>query len=180
MSSRSSDAFAHFYRENLRALRGYIARLMPGAADAEDIANEAFTRVLAATSADRPVPPRAYLFSAAHNLAMNHHRRHRMRGEAPLDEETAVAVADPSPPVDRDLIARERLKLLWEAVDQLPPRCRQVFLMRKIDNMSNQEIAEKLGMSVSAVEKHILKGLRACRAYLDAREGKPAEEANHG
>jgi len=175
MKAGTGDAFARFYRENLHGLRGYLARLLPNSAEADDIANEAFTRVLAASSEERPVPPRAYLYTAAHHLAMNHHRRLRVRGDFadPADYEE---VADSAPPADRDLIARERLNLLWDAVNQLPPRCRQVFLMRKVEQISNSEIAERLGISVSAVEKHIRLGLQSCRAYLANLERDDAVE----
>lgn len=176
MASNQWDAFGRFYRENLPALRGYVARLLQGSAEADDIASEAFTRVFAASSEDRPVPPKAYLFSAAHNLAMNHHRRLKVRGIVQPVEEAQDALADDSPDAEQALIARQRLNLLWEAIEQLSPRTREVFVMRKIERLRNPEIAERLGISVSAVEKHILKGLRACRAYLDEREGYGAPE----
>ena len=169
--ARSGDAFGRFYRENLHALRGYISRLLPHSPDAEDLANEAFTRVLASSTPERPVPPKAYLFSAAHNLAMNHHRRRRVRGH-PVDPDTGNDIPDPAPGVDRELIGRERVDQLWEAVSQLPPRCQQVFLMRKIEHLSNPEIADRLGISVSAVEKHIRAGLISCREYLASFDGE--------
>lgn len=173
MAARPGEAFGRFYRENLHALRGYIARLLPHSSDADDLANEAFTNVLAASTPERPVPPRAYLFAAAHNLVINHHRRHRYRGD-PVDPDTANDMVDPAPAVDRELMGRERVDLLWEAVSQLPPRCQQVFLMRKVEHISNPEIAERLGISVSAVEKHIRYGLIACRKYLASCDGEDA------
>ncbi len=181
MADRGGDAFGRFYRENLRGLRGYVARLLPSAAVAEDVANEAFTRVLAASTTERPVPPTAYLYSTARNLALNHLRGVRVRGEV-AGIEALGDVADPSPAIDREIIARERVRLLWDAVNRLPPRCRQVFIMRKVEQISNAEIAEKLGISVSAVEKHIRQGLRSCRDYLasvEAEEGCEADAAEN-
>lgn len=178
MPARSKDAFGRFYRENLQALRGYVARLMPHAGDADDVANEAFVRVFAASTPERPVPPRAYLFSAAHNVAMNHLRRHRYRGD-PVDPETTHDIVDPAPGADREMIGRQRLDLLWQAISQLPPRCQQIFLMRKVQHIPTPEIAERLGISVSAVEKHIRLGLLSCRKYLaafDEQEKQPHPE----
>lgn len=171
MAARSGEAFGRFYRENLHALRGYIARLLPHPQDADDLANETFTKVLAASTPERPVPPRAYLYSAAHNIVLNHHRRRRHRGD-PVDPDTANETVDPTPSVDRELIGRERVELLWEAVSQLPPRCQQVFLMRKIEHLSTPDIADQLGISVSAVEKHIRHGLISCRRYLASFDGE--------
>jgi RNA polymerase sigma-70 factor (ECF subfamily) len=82
--------------------------------------------------------------------------------------------ADDRPDVERELIARQRVDFLWEALEQLSPTARQVFLMRKIDGMRNTEIAERLGLSVSSIEKHIMRGLRACKEYLDSREEEDA------
>lgn len=173
MAARSGEAFGRFYRENLQALRGYIARLLPNASDSEDLANEAFARVFATSTPERPVPPKAYLYSAAHNLAMNHNRDRKSRGRVVKgDGDDGFEIPDPAPLADRELIGRERVDLLWRAVAQLPPRCREVFLMRKIENLSNADIADRLGISVSAVEKHIRLGLMSCRKYLASFEGE--------
>ena len=176
--ARSGDAFGRFYRDNLHALRGYIARLLPHSSDTEDLATEAFTRVFEASTPERPVPPKAYLFSAAHNLAMNHQRNQRVRGHQ-VDPDNGNEIPDPSPAADRELIGRERIDLLWEAVSHLPPRCQQVFLMRKIEHLSNPDIADRLGISVSAVEKHIRSGLMSCRKYLASFDGEE-EPGNRG
>jgi RNA polymerase sigma-70 factor (ECF subfamily) len=170
MASFREDAFGRFYRENVGGVRAYVARLMSHSPDVEDLANDAFSKVLAASTDERPVPPKAYLFAAAHNLAMNHHRRAKVRGSVQALDEGSNAIADDAPGAERALIARQRLDLLWEALEQLPPRTRQIFVMRKIERLSNPEIAERLNLSVSSVEKHILKGLRTCQAYLDRRE----------
>ena len=171
MAGQSSDAFGRFYRDNLHALRGYLARLLPHSAETEDLAQETFTKVFAAATPERPVPPKAYLYSAAHNLAMNQHRRLRVRGIS-VDVDECPEIEDQAPSVERDLVARERLRLLWDAVNQLPARRQQVFIMRKVEQLSNGEIAERLGISVSAVEKHIRLGLMSCRIYLASREGE--------
>jgi RNA polymerase sigma-70 factor (ECF subfamily) len=173
VATRETDAFGRFYKDNVRGLCGYVARLIPGSPDADDIASEAFSRVFAASTTDRPVPPKSYLFVTAHNLAMNHLRGRKVRGPANGLDELVDYLADATPTAERQLIARQRLALLWEAVDHLPPRTRQVFIMRKVELLSNPEIAERLGISVSLVEKLIRSGLRTCRAYLDEREGNP-------
>ena len=175
MSADQEGAFGRYYRENLQGLRGYIARLMPGSCDTDDIANEVFTRVFAASTEERPVPPKAYLFAAAHNAVMNHHRGLKVRRVLHPTDGNTDNLVDDAPDVERCLIAQERVDLLWEAIDQLPARTRQVFIMRKVEQLKNPEIAEELGISVSAVEKHIRNGLRICRAYLDKAEGQSFE-----
>jgi RNA polymerase sigma-70 factor (ECF subfamily) len=137
--------------------------------------------VLAATTEDRPVPPKAYLFAAAHNVVMNHHRRSRVRRILQPIEASGDNLIDDAPDAERSLIAQQRVELLWEAVDQLPARTRQIFIMRKVERLRNPEIAEELGISVSAVEKHVRKGLRICRAYLDQLDKeRPSEQTELG
>jgi RNA polymerase sigma-70 factor (ECF subfamily) len=147
---------------------------MPNSPETEDLTQEAFAKVFEATAEGRPVSPKAYLYTAAHNVAMNHVRREKVRGSPPTIDKLEDEPADDRPDVERELIARQRVDFLWEALEQLSPTARQVFLMRKIDGMRNTEIAERLGLSVSSIEKHIMRGLRACKEYLDSREEEDA------
>jgi len=64
-------------------------------------------------------------------------------------------------------MARYRLRILAAAVDDLPPRCREVFLMSRLDGLGNGEIAGRLGISRNMVEKHIIKAMMHCRRRLD-------------
>ncbi|MEX2453900.1 MAG: sigma-70 family RNA polymerase sigma factor [Rhodospirillaceae bacterium] len=74
------------------------------------------------------------------------------------------------PQADAEAVAagRERLAILSHAVDELPPRCREVFLLSRLDGLSNGEIAQRLGISRNMVEKHIIKAMVHCRRRLDA------------
>ena len=71
---------------------------------------------------------------------------------------------DSGEPSAEDVLAqRQRVRLLAEVIDELPPRQREVFLMHKFDGLSHAEIAEKLGISRSMVEKHVMRALAFCR-----------------
>jgi len=63
-------------------------------------------------------------------------------------------------------LARETLGIHCEAVAGLPPQCRRVYLMRKVYGMSHKEIAGQLGIAVSTVEKHLIKGVKLCDRYV--------------
>lgn len=111
--------------------------------------------------------PRALMYRIALNLATDHERRLKTQGSYLCDE------VDPelldSPAADPAVIAesRERLERLGRAVEGLPPRCRQVFLLRKIEDLSHAEIADRLGLSRSSVEKHLRNALQALHDAVD-------------
>lgn len=69
-------------------------------------------------------------------------------------------------PTEEDIDTSERDARLWKALDELPPRCRTVFLMSKRDSMSNREIAEELSISIKTVENQITKAYSRLRESL--------------
>jgi RNA polymerase sigma factor (sigma-70 family) len=99
-------------------------------------------------------------------VALRTRNRHRLErclfsdnGEVDLaDAVDGLAVPE------RQLIARQELRRLALAIDELPPRCREVFLLSRFESMANGEIAIRLGISRNMVEKHLIKALLHCRA----------------
>ena len=65
---------------------------------------------------------------------------------------------------ERQVMARQELRRLAADIDALPPRCREVFLLVRIDGHSNGEVATRLGISRNMVEKHLIKALLHCRS----------------
>jgi RNA polymerase sigma-70 factor (ECF subfamily) len=70
-----------------------------------------------------------------------------------------------------EVVGREALGVHCEAVATLPPQCRQVYLLRKVHGLSHKEIAAHLGIAVSTVEKHLIKGVEICDRYVQQRTG---------
>jgi RNA polymerase sigma factor (sigma-70 family) len=77
--------------------------------------------------------------------------------------EPAALAASP----ERIALARERLALLAAAMDELPPRCREVFVLRQVEQLDQAEIARRLCISRNMVEKHLRKALLHCRARVE-------------
>ncbi len=79
--------------------------------------------------------------------------------------------------LEDEMEARQRIRMLAEAMAGLPPQCSRVFLLRKVYGLSYKEIAERLGISVSTAEKHAALGLLRCSEYLRQHgvEGAPAK-----
>ena len=137
---------------------------------AEDVVHDAYVRVLERAS-DTPIEqPRAFLYRTALNLVIDGHRRNVARQVEPLevlDSEERFETPSPHSSFDHG----QRLDLLQRALDELPPLCRESFLLRKLDGMSHPEIAQRLGISRSLVEKHIVNAMKHCRVRLRQWEG---------
>jgi RNA polymerase sigma-70 factor (ECF subfamily) len=132
-----------------------------------DAAQDAYLRMLRYRAA--PIDnPKAYLFRSAFNALSDQAARERRRPDSSHSmDEFAERMPSAEPQPEKTVCDRQRLHLLSEAIDALPPRCREVFLMSRMDGLGNAEIAERLGISRNMVEKHIVRALVACRARLD-------------
>lgn len=133
---------------------------------AADLAQESYARVLAVQHAGRAITdPRALLYRTARNLVIDRHRRAEHRDHADID--ALLEIDQPQAPAgtqpDHALASAQAVQALVATIDALPPRCREAFLLHTIDGLSHAEIAERMGVSRSAVEKQVVRGLLACR-----------------
>ncbi len=147
---------------------GYL-RSRLGHHDAADVAQEALLRACQRTAEEPVERPRAYLFRAARTALIDHLRHAQHRRHAGLDEDAAIACVSASPDPHAVLEQRERLELVRGAIAALPPKCREVFILHRMGGLSQDAIAERLGISASTVEKHIMRALRSCSASLRDR-----------
>ena len=132
---------------------------------AEDVVHDAYVRVLERVG-DEPIEqPRAFLYRTALNLVIDGHRRSNLRKAEPLevlDGEERFFSPSPQVLMDHD----QRLDMIQKALAELPAACRECFLLRKIEGLSHPEIAERLGVSRSVVEKHIVNAMKHCRVRI--------------
>jgi RNA polymerase sigma factor (sigma-70 family) len=146
-------------------LRRFVRSRVANRHDAEDVIQEAYLRVLRYSAGHAVENEERLLFSAARNLAVDSHRRRKVREQNVADY--AVFAAEESPPSDEVLGARQRLTHVEAAIAALPARCREIFLMHRIDGMSYSQIARSVAISVSAVEKHIARACLSIDAYVN-------------
>ena len=131
--------------------------------EADDILQELFLKL----RSDGSVPvaePRAYLFRAVENLLIDRRRsasRRALREDAWTDMQAGRLETDDSPSVERALIAREELAAVNRAITGLPERTVHALRRFRIDGASQREIAQEMGISLSAVEKHLQKAYKA-------------------
>ncbi len=156
--------FTRLFSESRDALRRYVGRLVGSQSTAEEIVQEAFLQTYA--QREQVEVPRAFLFSAARMLASKAHRHDRVvRASSTQDLEAALVQGQAPSPEDR-LLAEERVRLLRQVMKRLPRQCRAAFTLRVFQDCSYKEIADRLGISVRTVEKHLALGLCETRREL--------------
>lgn len=168
----SPKDFSSLYRATISPLRRYLARLLGNTSEAQDVAHDAYMRVYPSVENKSADKPEALLYVTARRLAINRLKR---RSISPLAPEGAALEthASGSPGVAQQVMARQELSLLEQAIAELPEGCRTVLLLRKVELLSHREIADRLGIAVSTVEKQHARALRLLRAAL------PAETFQH-
>jgi RNA polymerase sigma factor (sigma-70 family) len=157
--------FAGLYRATVEPLRRYLTRLLGSPTEAQDIAHDAYLRVYPTVEKHEAVKPEALLYTTARRLAFNRLKRRRI---APFVSQPPEPEITPSrtPGVVEQVMARQEWHRLEQAIAQLPEGCRTVLILRKIDLLSHQEIADRLGIAVSTVEKQHARALRLLRTSL--------------
>ena len=171
--ARELSAILEAYLENEVALKRYLRRFIRSREAADDLAQEAFLRAFAAESRGVIEAPKAFLFKVSKNLALNELARQSSMAIEPLgDLEGWEVLEDSSQAAADDVVdSRERIRLLARAIAALPPQCAKVFILRKMQGLSQKEIAVRLNISVRTVENHVAVGLSRCRAYMRAHGG---------
>jgi len=142
------------------ALRAWLRRRAVAGLETDDVIQETYAILAALAAVDHIESPRAYAFQTAQSVILRHLRRAQIvRIDAMDDVDLQHAVADePSP--ERQVSDRQDLRRVAELTASLPGKCREAFLLRKVDGLSQRDIAQRMGISESTVEKHIARGLR--------------------
>ena len=158
-------------------LKQYLLRFLVSKEDIEDVLQEVYIRSAKVEKASAIRSPKAFLFKVAKNLALSELSRKSNRITSYIEDYERWEVLDNRSCLERNEIARQELNAFYRNVMQaLPPKCQQVFILRKAYGLSHKEIARKLDISVSTVEKHLIKGVKRYEEY--ERSNTCAHEAN--
>jgi RNA polymerase sigma-70 factor (ECF subfamily) len=159
------------FRENEGAIKRLLARFLKRGSDVEDLAQETFLRAFAAEGAQDIVSPRAFLFATARNLALNEVQRSAHATTRSIEDFASPDVlgSDQEPSGDDQVYSRQKMLVFAEAVSALPEQCRRVFVLRKVQGLSQKEVAATLGVTESTVEKQVAAGLLRTSEFLRRR-----------
>lgn len=133
--------------------------------DADDIAQEAWIRLIRHEQAATLENPEGFMMRTAFNLSIDVHRSDISRGqELALDD---VVLAAESPNVEEVVLGRERMGRLAVCLGRLAPKTREILLAHRLDGLSYREIADHHGLSISTVEKHIAKATLQLMTWME-------------
>lgn len=160
-------AVAELFSAHRGRLEAIVLRRVRDRGIAEDIVQDVFARLLQAGSSGSLEADTRILYTAARHAAIDYattvvRRAMLLAGRVP--EQTGQV----QPSAAGALEARQALETLDRALSELSPRAREIFILHRVNGLRNAEIAERLGISVSAVEKQLARTLRHCQNRLSA------------
>ncbi len=164
--SAGRSAILQAFDETQVILRRFVRRFAQSRHDVEDITQETIARALQAEKERQIDDPRAFLFGVAKNVVYKDLQRRSRFITTFIDDAIAESGLPPAESLDEQLDARQRMILFWQAVATLPPQCQKVFVMCRVLGQSHKEIAVRLGISISTVEKHVAAGFKRCSDQL--------------
>jgi len=142
------------------ALMRYLRRNWYDRSEISDLRQETYLKLYEAAKRQRPVPVKPFLFAIARHLIIDKLRHKNVVPIDPIADMEWLNVYDVEPGPEQRVAARQDLRQLEAALDELPPRSRQALLLRRVHGYSQQEIAAEMGIRVETVESHIAKAVR--------------------
>lgn len=157
-------------------VRAWLRRSLVPAHDVEDVLQEAYCRLAGLADVSHIASPRAYFFTVVRSIVIDQMRRARVVRMETVTEIDALNVVQEDPSPERITAARRDLERVRRLIGALPDRCRRIFEMRKIDGLSQREIARRLGVTETIVENDVVRGLKLIlKAIADGDRSVPED-----
>lgn len=167
MSASENVLLERLFEERRHSLTEFFRRRLRTTADAADLAQEVYLRMLRLPATSHIDNPEAYLFTVASNLAKEYAVLERRRGIRVRPEDCeGIHHMVQVPTFERDVDTGVRVQRLREVLSQLSPKCRAAVLLQYRHGLSYDEIAAKLGVSRHMVKKYLSQGLAHCRRRM--------------
>jgi len=167
MTRSAKSLVERLFAEQYTALLAFFHRRSRARADAPDLAQEVYARMLRVTDVDSIQSPERYLFTVAGNLLKENAVLERRRGRrVDLEDAAAEWPLQDWPHFERDVDTGRRVARLRVVLEQLPPKCRAAVVLQYRHGLSYQEIAERLEVSPHMVKKYLAQALVHCRARM--------------
>lgn len=153
-------------------LLGFFGARWKNRSEINDMLQDVYERTLTGARQEIPQNGQAYVFAVARNLLISRAKRDKIVSfDFFADMEQVTSDHDYLTP-ERYATAREELGRVIEAMDHLPPRCREMVRLRKVEGLTTTEVAERLGVSVAAVERQLTFGMRALVDFMLGGKGR--------
>jgi RNA polymerase sigma-70 factor (ECF subfamily) len=165
----ASEVDAWFVREILpleAALMQYLQHNWRNKSDIADLRQDIYVQVYESALKGLPESPKAFVFTSARHLLIRRMRREQIVPFEAVSDFDALGAAIETPGPENSVIARDELRRLQGAVDRLPPRAREAFVMQQVEGLSRREIAQRMGVSEKTVKTHLRDAGRALANIL--------------
>ncbi len=168
-------------------LRDWLRRRLSLRQDVDDVVQETYAILAAMADVSHIQQPRAYVYSAAHSVVLQQLRRAQVVSIEAVAEIDRVAIVGDEISPERLASSRQELARIGALIDGLPEKCREAFVLRRVEGYSQREIAQRMQISENTVEKHICKGIRVLMDSMkrddtgmqDDKERPAAQGARH-
>lgn len=159
-------------------LRAWLARRRVEGLEIDDVVQEAYAKLASMESVEGVRNPRAYLLQTAYSIVCSHLRRSQVVSIRPVEDAQLWEFACEAPSPESRACDRDELNRIGELVARFPKQIAAVFVLRRVEGLSQRETAKRLNVTESTVEKHMAKGLHL---FMDsvARSGIPSRGASN-
>jgi RNA polymerase sigma factor (sigma-70 family) len=166
-TSETSDWFETYVLPHEGAAVRVLCGFRYSPEEVEDLLQQSYVKVLEARRRNEQIHnPRGFLLTIAQHVAIDYQRSRRVTPFYPVSNLEALEVSSPEPGPERVAIGRNLLRAVSHAISGLPPRCRDILLLRKVNGLSQKEVAQRLGIAEDTVQKQVAKAVRLCAVAL--------------
>jgi RNA polymerase sigma-70 factor (ECF subfamily) len=169
MDDRRRGFLERLFQAHRRKLLGFFQRRIRTKADAVDLVQEVYARLLRVKDTAAIRSPEAYLYQIARNLLREYSLQERYEVHlSDLEEAHAQRLLGELPPLDADVEGEQLIELLVSAIEHLPPKIREAMILKYRHGMTYNEIADVLAVSPSSVKKYLAMGIALCRLGVES------------
>lgn len=169
----TNSLVADLFTQHHKTLLALIFKRVHCLDTAEDLSQETFLRLVRKDLLTHDENLAGYLFRIAEHLVIDYQRREHKLNQHTEDLETlSISLPCPKPLPDEITALREECARLLKAIQSLPIKSRQVFLLRKINDLSYNEIAQALAISEKTVQRHLVNAMLHCHHYMQSPDAQ--------
>lgn len=158
------------------ALRSWLQGHAPASMEVDDIVQEAYAVLVGLDEVAHILNPRAYLFTVARSVMLQQLRRARIVPIVAVAEVERLSILTDDITPERSAVAGQDLRRTGDLIASLPGKCREAFVLRRVEGLPQREIARRMGVSENTVEKHIGKALRLLMEAMGRDVVRPRSE----
>ncbi|HEY5238958.1 MAG TPA: RNA polymerase sigma factor [Rhizomicrobium sp.] len=158
-AARAKAWFVHEVLPLEAMLMHFLQKNWRNRSDLEDFRQDVYEHVLKAADSDIPERAKPFVFTIARNLLISRLRKESIVPIEIVSDLDMLGYAADEPGPDRNVFARDVLRRLQAALDHLPPRCREAIVLKRIEGLSQREIAQRMGISEQVVANYVAQGM---------------------